>query len=211
MSSKNNEIKWTFRANESDKKVHILFNPDKRFLGHPDLPNGKDVILTIKSMGMAMVRNPVTKLEVEKKIVEFVENQSWVKPFICNKTNADMIFKITGCRFMDEVAGKKIRIGADKARLGKDEVDCLRIRNVKSCDLEKDAKPISIEQVNEIKTLLSMQNEKTESGILSAFKISDLTQIPPSRFEGIKKTLVQIVEQNSQNNQNTNVKNELIY
>lgn len=31
------------------KKTHWLQSANKNFLGHPDLPSGKDVILTIES------------------------------------------------------------------------------------------------------------------------------------------------------------------
>ena len=35
---------------ENIEKTHWLQNPNKNYLGHQDLPNGKPVVLTIKTL-----------------------------------------------------------------------------------------------------------------------------------------------------------------
>ena len=70
-----------------DKK-HWLESPNKKYLGHWDLPNGNDTELTIESAGWEDVKNPITKKSKQKKVVRFTEN---FKPFICNQTNAKSI------------------------------------------------------------------------------------------------------------------------
>ena len=82
------------------------------------------------------------------RIVKFKEN---FKPLICNETNANSIYEVTGERFMEETINKKIKIGISKTRKqgtkkeDNEFVDCLRIRRDKSSDL--DAKSITGQQV----------------------------------------------------------------
>ena len=45
----------------SSNKTHWLQNPNKNYLGHWDLPNGKDLVLTIKSAAWEEVENPRKK------------------------------------------------------------------------------------------------------------------------------------------------------
>ena len=77
------------------EKTHWLQNVNKNYLGHFDLPGGNDVILTIDKAGWQAVKNPKTGVVAEKRIITFKENHKWLKPFICNETNAKVIFKMT--------------------------------------------------------------------------------------------------------------------
>lgn len=102
-------------------------NPNKNYLGHQDLPNGDDIVVTIKSAQWEIVENPKLHTKEEKRVVRFVED---VKPFICNETNAASIMKVTGCRFMEETHDKRIQFFVASTKVKGQTVDCLRIRDV---------------------------------------------------------------------------------
>ena len=109
------------------EKTHWMQSPNKNYLGHWDLPNGKDLILTIDSAKWEKVKNPITNKTEAKRVVRFKEK---VKPLICNQTNAQAIVKSTGVKFMEDSGGAKIQlyVGVHKDKRTKEDVDCIRIR-----------------------------------------------------------------------------------
>jgi len=108
-----------------NNKTHWLQNPNKNYLGHPDLPNWEDLILTIKSWHWEEVKDPTRWSKEMKRIIRFEE---YVKPFICNETNAAVIMKVTGVRFMEDSVWKKIQMYLSQTKFMKQMVDCIRIR-----------------------------------------------------------------------------------
>jgi len=115
-------------------KTHWLQSPNKNYLGHWDLPEGKDLVLTIKSAQWEEVINPTVKQNSplrsqEKRVVRFVE--SGVKPWICNQGNANSIMKSTGVNYMEDSTGCKISlfVGKYKDNQTKEEIDCVRVRS----------------------------------------------------------------------------------
>ena len=110
-------------------KTHWLQSPNKNYLGHWDFPNGKDMILTIESAKWEEVKNPIINTSEAKRVVRFKED---VKPFICNQTNAQSILKSIGIKFMEDSAGHKIQlyVGIHKDTRTKENIDCIRIKNV---------------------------------------------------------------------------------
>ncbi len=96
---------------EENELTHWLHNPNKLYLGHQDLPNGEDVVLTILSAKSEEVKNPILNTTENKRVIRFIEQNNWVKPFICNETNAAMLLKVTGEKYMEKCKGKKIKIG----------------------------------------------------------------------------------------------------
>jgi len=108
-------------------KTHWLQTPNKNYLGHQDLPNGEDISVTIKTAAWEAVENPKLHTKEEKRVVRFVED---VKPFICNETNASSIMKVTGCKFMEDTAGRSITFFVTQTKVKGQSVDCLRIREV---------------------------------------------------------------------------------
>jgi len=109
-------------------KTHWLQSPNKNYLGHWDLPDGKDLVLTIESAKWEEVKNPIINKSEAKRVIRFVEPNT--KPFICNQTNASTILKSTGIKFMEDANGQKIQffVGNIKDRVSGDFIDCLRIR-----------------------------------------------------------------------------------
>lgn len=109
-------------------KTHWLQSPNKNYLGHWDLPEGRDFILTIESAKWEEVKNPVNNSKEAKRVVRFKEKG--VKPFICNQTNAQSIVIATNINHMDDSKGAKIAMFVDtiKDKRTKEHVDCIRIR-----------------------------------------------------------------------------------
>ena len=110
-----------------ETKTHWLQSPNKNYLGHWDLPEKDDLVLTIKSAQWEEVKNPIINKSEAKRVVRFVED---VKPFICNQVNAQSILKATGVKYMEDSKGQKIQlfVGVHFSRTEKENVDCIRIR-----------------------------------------------------------------------------------
>jgi len=168
------------------EKTHWLQNLNKNYLGHFDLPNGNDVVLTILKADWEIVENPKTKVKQEKRVVRFSEKFDWVKPFICNETNAKMIFKMTEKKFMEDCVGDKIKIGLDKTKIMGDEVDCLRVRQVKSSSLQEAG--ITTEQKIVIEDLCKQKNFDILQ-ICKVYKINTIIELPVSKFVKVIETL----------------------
>lgn len=110
------------------------FNPD--YLGAYSIENGRDLILTIKSVAVETVTGDKGRKE-ECLVAHFAEN---AKPMILNKTNCKTISKIYKNPDTDSWAGKKIQLYATTTSFAGDVVDCLRIRD----SIPKDATPSTI-------------------------------------------------------------------
>jgi hypothetical protein len=105
------------------------FNYD--YLGSYSLPDGRDVVLTIKSTKKEKVVGQNGKKE-ECFVCVFTEQGSidWIKPMILNRTNCKTITKLYGTPYIEEWAGKKVQIGIERVSAFGDLTDALRIRNV---------------------------------------------------------------------------------
>tara|TARA_R110000824_G_C15051444_1_gene661482 strand:+ start:278 stop:829 length:552 start_codon:yes stop_codon:yes gene_type:complete len=173
-------------------KTHWLKNPNKNYLGNWDLPDGKDVILTIESANWEAVKNPVLNTNQEKRVIRFTEKYKWIKPFIVNEINAKSILKCTGIKYMEDSFGMKIKIGVSQTKVKREEVDCLRVRNVSQKDLEDNF--ISSTQLNDISSLI-IQSGKLEKDICYALSISNLKCLHKSKFDSVKNRLNQIISE----------------
>lgn len=177
------------KENTTDVKTHWLYSPNKNYFGHQDLPNGEDVVLTIKSANWETVKNPKENSSQTKRIVRFKEN---FKPLICNETNANAIYQATGERFMEETINKKIKIGISKTReqgTKKEDqkfVDCLRVRRDKSSDL--DVKSITSQQVKILNDLAEDIGFDI-SRVCKGYKIKDISTLPSNKFDAVVKGL----------------------
>jgi len=123
-------------------KTHWLQSPNKNYLGHWDLPENKDFILTIASAKWEVVENPILRTQESKRVIRFKEK---VKPLICNQTNAQSIVKSTGVKYMEDSAGQKIALYIDniKDKRTKEDIDCIRIRRKFTGDQDNIKKEIS--------------------------------------------------------------------
>ena len=100
-----------------------MTNPN--YLGVYSLPEGRDIILTIKSVGQELVMGADGSKE-ECVVMHFQEP---VKPFICNKTNLKQITKLLKTPYVEQWYGHKIQIGNEKVKAFGDVVDALRVRS----------------------------------------------------------------------------------
>lgn len=184
--------------------THWLQNPNKNYLGHWDLPNGQDVVLTIASAQWEVIENPITRAKDSKRVIRFVEKHKWVKPFICNETNAKSICKNTGAKYMEESINKKIKIGVAVTKVGKEEnVDCIRVRNITHNELNSMIAKINEKQSNELIELAKLA-DKPVADICSAYKIENITELPETRFATIKSQLEKIIASKNQINNQSN-------
>lgn len=87
--------------------------------------DGKDKVLTIKSVGKEIVTGANGKKE-ECIVAHFKEDE---KPMILNRTNCKTIQKLYGTPDIEQWAGKKIQVYASTTKLAGDVVECLRIRD----------------------------------------------------------------------------------
>lgn len=127
-------------------KTHWLQSPNKNYLGHWDISENEDLILTIESAMWEEVKNPIINQSEAKRVIRFKED---VKPLICNQTNAQSIVNSTGVRYMEDSKGCKIAlyISQIKDRKTKDMIDCIRIRK-KFIDKPKEKPGITEERFN---------------------------------------------------------------
>jgi hypothetical protein len=175
-------------------KTHWLKSPNKNYLGHWDIPNGDDVVLTIKGASYEEVKNPITREKSSCRVIRFDENHEWVKPFICNQTNAMMIIKTTGCKFMEDTIGKKIKLGVSKTKVKGDEIDCIRVKRASQDDLNSDK--INDKQINELLLWLKKAN-KTENEFCKAVGIKEVSQVEKNNFNPYLKRLKEISDGNN--------------
>lgn len=85
---------------------HSKMDSDASYLGIQHLPDGKDIIVQIKSAGPEAVRNPKTNSTQTKRVVRF---EGDLLPWICNETNRARISKLYG-PYYDQWDGKKIQL-----------------------------------------------------------------------------------------------------
>ena len=105
----------------SETHYKKLINPD--YLGAYSLDPGKDMVLTIKSIGRETITGTGGKKE-DCPVCHWVEDQ---KPMILNVTNMKTIAKMYG-PYIEHWTGKRVQIYATTTKFGSDMVECLRIR-----------------------------------------------------------------------------------
>lgn len=110
------------------------FNYD--YLGAYSLPDGKDIILTIKETKRETVVG-ANGQKGECFIAYFHEN---VKPMILNKTNCKAVEKLFKTPAIEEWVNKQIQIGSARINAFGEMTDCLRVRPFAPKPIE-DARP----------------------------------------------------------------------
>lgn len=154
---------------KQEEKTHWLQSPNKNYLGHWDLPEGKDLILTIHSAKWEEVKNPIINTVEAKRVIRFKEN---VKPMICNQTNAQSIYKAIGVRNMEDSEGHKIQlyIANIMDKKTKENIDCIRVRKIKPIENKEELTPIHTKW-DDVKN--RVKEGVTKESIRKHYKISD--------------------------------------
>lgn len=170
----------------TEQKTHWLKNPNKNYLGHWDLPEGRDMILTIASAKWEKVKDPKTKESKEMRVVRFKEP---FKPFICNQTNAELILKSTKENFMEDCVGKKIKLAISQTKVAGNAVDCIRIKNIPQEELEENK--INQLQIQELEKLLK-EIGKDKIDFCKSLKIETISTLSVTKFDKVMARLKEI-------------------
>lgn len=96
------------------------------YLGAWSLDEGKDLIVTIKSVGRESVNGADGKKE-DCMVIHFAE--AGVLPMVCNATNAKTIAKLFKSPYVDDWCGRAIQLYVDKVKAFGDVVEALRVRS----------------------------------------------------------------------------------
>lgn len=107
-----------------EQKTHWKTQFNYKWLGAYCLPDGKDVILTIREMKREEVVGDSGNKE-QCLIAYFHENS---KPMIINKTNCKTLEKLFKTPIIEEWSNKQIQVGAAQVKAFGSVVDALRIR-----------------------------------------------------------------------------------
>ncbi|HBY69517.1 MAG TPA: hypothetical protein DEG69_18295 [Flavobacteriaceae bacterium] len=177
-----------------ENKTHWKQNPNKNYLGHYDLPNGDPVILTMNSVEWEQVLNPVKETSENKRVIRFKEKFKWIKPFICNETNANLIAKSTGKNYLEDWPGLKVKLGVSKVQVGREKVDAIRVKNVPQSELQE--KVITADQVKTINKKIT-EAKKDVGTICKALGIKSIDQLQAHRYDTVINRLKEIKNGNN--------------
>lgn len=86
--------------------IHWKKLTNSPYLGEWDLPEGQDLLVTIKDIKIEKVKNQKGE-EEELPILYFAEA---LKPMVLNTTNLRAISKATGSDYLDTWSGKKLQL-----------------------------------------------------------------------------------------------------
>lgn len=95
-----------------------------KWLGAYCLPDGKDIILTIKEMK----REEVAGTSGKKELLLVAYFHEDVKPMVVNKTNCKALEKLFKTPIIEDWSGKQMQVGASRVDAFGDKVDALRVR-----------------------------------------------------------------------------------
>ncbi len=112
---------------------------EKAYLGAWDIPEGKDVVLTIDHCEGSKIKG--TSGEEKSAPVLFFSNTKGRKGLVLNVTNAKTLIKLYG-RHIEGWAGKRIALYAARTMAFGEEVDCLRIRPVEPAEPKRAVEPM---------------------------------------------------------------------
>lgn len=108
-----------------------------KYAGIQDLPNGKDVVLTIKEILDEEVIGNNGKKDV-LPILYFVEN---FKPMVCGKENSRLATQALKTPYREQWEGKQIQIGVSREEWFRKTDDYLRIRKFAPKPHGEDVRP----------------------------------------------------------------------
>lgn len=140
------------------------FNYD--YLGAYSLPDGKDIILTLKETKKEMVTGSNGQ-KSECFVAYFHEN---AKPMILNKTNCKTIEKLFNTPNIEEWVNKQIQIGSTRINAFGEMTDCLRVRPF-APKLQKNARRFKL--VRCMKNILdALAGGYTVTQVLTKYKLT---------------------------------------
>lgn len=133
------------------EKTHWKKNFNYDYLGAYSLPEGKDIVVTIKSIKKEKITGTGGKKE-ECTVCYFNDSD---KPMILNKTNCKIISKVYGTPYMEEWVGLKIQLFSAKVDAWGDTTEALRVRDFKPTEEVDNTEALSI--LNRCSSLTELQ------------------------------------------------------
>lgn len=111
---------------------------DKEYLGHWDLPDDRDAVVTIEKVEAGELHKPGAKKGERKPLLTFRGTE---KKMVVNATNAKTIANLYGTH-VEEWVGKRISLFRSKTHgPGGAEMDCIRVRPTVPQPKQKDSEP----------------------------------------------------------------------
>ena len=157
------------------------------YLGGWSFADG-DQVLTIKDVLEQEVRSKDSGTEL--KLTAIFEETDL--PMVLNRTNADMIARVTGTSYTGGWIGKKIKVGTSKVRAFGDVFDAIRVRDEKitAASMEKAT-------TQQLKAILDMVDAGAinQPNLLRFYKIEQLNQLTRQQaMEIIRSKTGEVVE-----------------
>lgn len=115
----------TTTQKRKEAKTHWKKNFNYDYLGSYSLPEGRELVVTIKETKREMVMGQKGKKE-ECFVCYFTDSE---KPMILNRTNCKIIEKIYHTPFIEDWKGKKIQLYSTQVNAFGDITEALRIRD----------------------------------------------------------------------------------
>ena len=157
------------------------------YLGGWSFKDG-DQILTIKDVLEQEVRTKDNGTETRLTVI-FEETEL---PLILNRTNADMIARVTGASYTGDWIGKKIKVGSSKVKAFGDVWDAVRIRDEKitAASMEK----ATAQQLKKILDMVDV-GAINQQNLLKYYKIEQLNQLSRQQaMEIIRSKTGEVIE-----------------
>jgi len=105
--------------------THWRSQVDMKYLGAYSLPDGKDIVGTIKKV----VKEEVVGEQGAKQECIIIYFNEFEKGMVANRTNCKTIEKLYKTPYIEEWTGKKVQIGEEMVKAYGEIVPGLRIRN----------------------------------------------------------------------------------
>lgn len=103
--------------------VHWKKTTNPSYIGSWDLPEGKDMVVTIEDVVLETITN--AQGSEEKAVMRF---KGGVKPLILNKTNMASIAKALKTPYLDEWVGRNIQLYSDIVAAFGTTTEAIRVR-----------------------------------------------------------------------------------
>jgi len=155
----------------AEEKIHWRKNFSMDWMGSYSLPEGKDIIVTIKESKKDKVTGPTGKKE-ECFVCYFTEYE---KGMILNRTNCKTLEKLFKSPYPVDWIGKKIQLGIDTVSAFGESVEALRIRPI----IPKDKAKIELTPTSPkwLEAIAYIQKGGKIEGLLGSYTISEENKI----------------------------------
>ena len=175
----------------SNKKLDVYSNYNeyfKNFLGGWTFENG-DEIVTITDVTTEEMYDSQNGGKKQAPCLHFKEKQL---PMVLNKTNADMVAKVTGSDIPNDWKGKQIKLGQSKVKAFGKESLAIRVRDEVITTNEPVQKVVK-EQLEQIQGLIDNGAITNVEAMLQYYNVSKLEDLSQTDAANLIKAKTQEV------------------